>query len=193
MSITAVPLRPVAKGSLTKLWLGVAVLVLGAGGLVWAGERGAGGPNSAFMADNGEQDGVITTKSGLQYKVVHEGTGASPTTADVALIGYRGSLVDGTVFDQNEHAPIPVDAVVPGFSEALQLMKKGGEYKLWIPPELGYGDKLPAGAPIPPNAVLIFDVKLLDFQSRETFMQQMRQLQAEQAQQTGAAPQQPAP
>lgn len=189
MSITAVPLHPVAKGSLTRLWLGVAALALGAGGLVWAGERSAGGPTSSFMAENAEQDGVITTKSGLQYKVVREGTGASPTTTDVALIGYRGSLVDGTVFDQNEHAPIPVDAVVPGFSEALQLMKKGGEYKLWIPPELGYGDKLPAGAPIPPNAVLIFDVKLLDFQSREAFMQQMRQLQAEQAQHTGAAPQ----
>ena len=72
---------------------------------------------------------------------------------------------------------MPVDGVVPGFSEALQLMKRGGEYKLFIPPKLAYGDKVPEGGPIPPNSVLIFDVKLVDFKSKAEIMQMQQQMQ----------------
>lgn len=176
MSVTAVPLRPIAKGSVTRVWVGVAAIALSAAGLAWAGQRGVVASPSAFMADNGQEPGVVTTDSGLQYKVIAPGQGPSPTQSDVTLISYRGTLVDGTVFDQNEQAAMPVEGVVPGFSEALKLMKRGGEYKLFIPPELAYGKDVPAGGPIPPDAVLIFDVKLIDFKSRAEIMQMQQQM-----------------
>lgn len=177
MSVTAVPLRPVAKGAITKLWAGVALLVLGAGGLAAAGTAGAGGPAASFLSANAGQEGVVTTPTGLQYKVEKDGTGASPTDTDVVLVSYKGTLTDGTVFDENPQAAMPVEGVVPGFAEGLKLMKRGGEYKLWIPPELAYGDKVPAGGPIPPNAVLIFDVKLLDFKSHAEIMRMQEEAQ----------------
>jgi FKBP-type peptidyl-prolyl cis-trans isomerase FkpA len=185
MSTTAVPLRPIAKGSLARLWIGVAALALAAGGLAWAGQQGITASPSTFMAQNGDADGVITTASGLQYKVLAEGTGPSPTTADVALVGYKGTLLDGTVFDENPQAPMPIDGVVPGFSEGLQKMKKGGKYRLWIPPQLGYGDQ--AAGPIPAGSILIFDVELHDFKSRAEIMQMQQMMQ----QQQGAAGAQP--
>lgn len=181
MSTTAVPLRPIAKGSLTRLWVGVAVIALAAGGLAWAGQMHVEATPSSFLAHNAHEDGVVTTDSGLQYKVLSEGTGASPTTADVALVGYKGTLLDGTVFDENPQAPMPIDGVVPGFSEGLQKMKKGGKYRLWIPPQLGYGDQ--AAGPIPAGSVLVFDVELHDFKSRAELMQMQQMLQ----QQGGAA------
>lgn len=185
MSITAVPLRPIARGSLTRLWIGVAALALAAGGLAWAGQQGIEASPSTFMAQNAGADGVITTPSGLQYQVLTEGTGPSPTTADVALVGYKGTLLDGTVFDENPQAPMPIDGVVPGFSEGLQKMKKGGKYRLWIPPQLGYGDQ--AAGPIPAGSILIFDVTLHDFKSRAEIMQMQQMMQ----QQQGAAGAQP--
>jgi FKBP-type peptidyl-prolyl cis-trans isomerase FkpA len=177
MSTTAVPLHPIAKGSLTKLWVGVATLALAAGGLSWAGMRDMAPAADAFLSDNSEAPGVVTTQSGLQYQVIKQGTGASPAASDVALVAYKGTLLDGTVFDQNENAAMPVDGVVPGFSEALQLMKKGGEYRIWLPPELAYGDQVPEGGPIPPNAVLSFDVKLLEFKSKAEIMQMQQEMQ----------------
>src|SRR3546814_3256166 len=123
-----VPLRPIAKGSLTRLWVGVAIAALAGAGLAYAGTEGVIGKSPAgFMTANADEAGVITTQSGLQYKVLEEGEGDSPTADDVALINYTGMLTDGEVFDQNERAPLPVDGVVPGFSEGLQLMKRGGE------------------------------------------------------------------
>ena len=178
MSITAVPLRPIAKGSLTKLWIGVAAIVLAAGGLAWAGQQGVVPSGAAFLTRNADEAGVVTTDSGLQYKVLEEGQGASPTASDVALVGYKGTLTDGTVFDQNEQTAMPVDGVVPGFSEGLQKMKRGGRYRLWIPPQLGYGDKVPDGGPIPKNAVLVFDVHLIDFKSRAEILQMQQEMQA---------------
>lgn len=163
MSATAVPLRPIAKGSLTKLWLGIVVLVLAAAVLAWAG----------------------ATRS-LGFEVLSEGEGASPTLSDVVLISYVGKLSDGTVFDQNERAPLPVEGVVPGFSQALQQMKKGGHYKVTIPPHLGYGSK--AVGPIPANSTLEFDVKLIDFKSRGEIEQMQRELQAMQMQGGPGAP-----
>ena len=177
MSVTAVPLRPIAKGSLSRLWIGVGAVALAAAGLAWAGQQGVASSPAAFMAHNGGEPGVITTESGLQYKVIKEGQGPSPKVSDVTLVSYQGTLIDGTVFDKNEQTAMPVDGVVPGFSEALQLMKSGGEYKIFIPPQLAYGDKVPEGGPIPPNSVLIFDIKLLDFKSREEIMRMQQEMQ----------------
>ena len=187
MSTTAVPLRSIAKGSLTRLWIGVAAIALAAGGLAWAGQQHVESTPSAFLADNADAEGVVSTESGLQYTVLTEGTGPSPTTADVALVGYKGTLLDGTVFDENPQAPMPVDGVVPGFSEGLQKMKKGGKYRLWIPAELGYGDQ--AAGPIPAGSVLVFDVELHDFKSRAEIMQMQQMMQQQQGGAPGAAPQ----
>ncbi|PZU15161.1 MAG: peptidylprolyl isomerase [Sphingobium sp.] len=181
MSTTAVPLRPIAKGSLTRLWIGVALVALAAGGLAWAGQQGVEPSPAAFLIQNARASGVITTESGLQYKVLEEGTGASPTTSDIALVGYKGTLLDGTVFDENPQAPMPVDGVVPGFSEGLQKMKKGGKYRLWIPAALGYGDR--AAGPIPAGSVLVFDVTLHDFRSKAELIKLQQQMQ-----QQGMAP-----
>lgn len=175
MSTTAVPLRPIAKGSLTRLWIGVAAVALAAGGLAWAGQIGMAPSPASFMAANAGEQGVVATPSGLQYKVLEEGEGASPTAADVALVGYKGTLLDGTVFDENPQTAMPVDGVVPGFSEGLQKMKKGGKYRLWIPPQLGYGDQ--ATGPIPANSVLVFDVQLHDFKSKAEIMQMQQMMQ----------------
>ena len=181
MSTTAVPLRPIAKGSLTRLWIGVALVALEAGGLAWAGQQGGEPSPAAFLVQQARASGVVTTESGLQYKVLEEGTGASPTTSDIALVGYKGTLLDGTVFDENPQAPMPVDGVVPGFSEGLQKMKKGGKYRLWIPAALGYGDR--AAGPIPAGSVLVFDVTLHDFRSKAELMKLQQQMQ-----QQGMAP-----
>jgi FKBP-type peptidyl-prolyl cis-trans isomerase len=149
MSVTAVPLRPIAKGSVAKLWVGLAALSLAAVGLAWAGT-------------SGQQ--MTTTASGLQLQAIEEGTGPSPTTTDIVLVHYTGRLEDGTVFDTSEGkqpVPFPVTGVIPGFTEGLQMMKKGGTYRLRIPPELAYGPQ-GAGGVIPPNATLEFDIQLLD-------------------------------
>ena len=175
MSTTAVPLRPIAKGSLARLWVGVALVALAAGGLAWAGQRGVEPSPATYLAQNARADGVVTTDSGLQYKVLEEGQGASPSTSDVALVGYKGTLLDGTVFDQNPQTAMPVDGVVPGFSEGLQKMKKGGKYRLWIPPQLGYGEQ--AAGPIPANSVLVFDVELHDFKSKADIMRMQQMMQ----------------
>jgi hypothetical protein len=149
MSVTAVPLRPIAKGSVTKLWIGLAALSLGAVGLAWAGT-------------SGQQ--MTTTASGLKLQAIEEGTGPSPTTTDIVLVHYTGRLEDGTVFDTSQGkqpVPFPVTGVIPGFTEGLQMMKKGGTYRLRIPPDLAYGPQ-GAGGVIPPNATLEFDIQLLD-------------------------------
>lgn len=181
MSVTAVPLRPIAKGSIARLWVGVAAVALAAGGLAWAGQQGVAGSPASFLARNASKPGIITTESGLQYEVIKDGEGASPTKGDVTLVSYTGKLIDGTVFDKSDQTAMPVEGVVPGFAEALQLMKRGGEYKIYLPPKLAYGEKVPEGGPIPPNAVLIFDVKLIDFKSREEIMQMQREMQQLQA------------
>jgi len=121
--------------------------------------------NKEFLAANGKKDGVVTLDSGLQYKVIKQGTGASPKADSKVKVHYKGTLVDGKVFDSSydrgEPAEFPVNQVIPGWTEALQLMKVGDKWQLVIPPELAYGER---GAPprIPPNAVLVFDVELLD-------------------------------
>jgi FKBP-type peptidyl-prolyl cis-trans isomerase len=116
-----------------------------------------------FLADYAQQDGVTTTDSGLMYKVITPGDGASPDANDVVEVHYEGRLTDGTVFDSSyergETIEFPLNRVIPGWTEGLQLMQEGSKYEFVIPPELGYGSR-GAGDVIPPNAVLIFDVEL---------------------------------
>ncbi len=194
MSITAVPLRPIAKGSVTRLWIGIALVVAAAGGLAWAGQHGLSSTSAGFFAANAAEPGVVALPSGVQYKVLEEGKGPKPTAQDVVLVGYKGELTDGTVFDQNEQTAMPVDGVVPGFSEGLQQMQRGGRYKLWIPATLGYGAE--AKGPIPANSTLIFEVHLLDFKSKaeiQAMQQQMQLLQQHGAGAGGAPVPAPAP
>lgn len=118
----------------------------------------------AFLKENGAKEGVTTLPSGLQYRVITEGTGPSPTADSKVEVHYKGTLIDGTEFDSSykrgEPASFPVGGVIPGWTEALQLMKEGAKWELAIPPALAYGER---GAPpvIPPNSALIFEVELL--------------------------------
>lgn len=119
---------------------------------------------AAFLAENAKKPGVKTTDSGLQYEVITEGKGAKPKATDVVKVHYEGKLVDGTVFDSSrqrgEPIEFPLNRVIPGWTEGVQLMNVGSRYKLTIPANLGYGED--GAGPIPPNAVLVFDVELLD-------------------------------
>jgi hypothetical protein len=178
MSVTAVPIAPTPRRVLAMLWGGLALALAVAVWLAFAGTSRAiaqTGTTEQFLEWNARQSGVQTTASGLQYKVLAAGEGGKPTDADVALISYKGTLRDGTVFDQNERAPLPVAQVVPGFSEGLKLMQKGGKYRLWIKPELGYGAR--ETGPIPPNSLLVFDVELIEFIPQAVLQQmQMQQM-----------------
>lgn len=120
--------------------------------------------SQAYLDQNKAKPGVKVTASGLQYEVVKEGSGESPKATDKVTVHYRGTLPDGTVFDssydRNEPATFPVNGVIPGWVEALQLMKPGAKYRLVIPPALAYAER-GAGGEIGPNQVLIFDVELL--------------------------------
>lgn len=117
-----------------------------------------------FLAKNKSAEGVQTTASGLQYKIIQQGTGASPKGDDVVVVNYKGTLIDGTEFDssykRNMPAEFPLKGVIPGWTEGLQLLKKGGKAMFFVPPALAYGDR--PRQQIPGNAVLIFDVELLD-------------------------------
>lgn len=120
-----------------------------------------------FLAENGSKEGVVTTESGLQYIVLKEGEGDKPTLSDQVKVHYTGKLLNGDVFDssfeRNEPVTFYVRSVIPGWTEALQLMSPGAEYKLFIPSALAYGEQGgPRGSNIGPNEVLIFDVKLID-------------------------------
>ncbi|MFA6243165.1 MAG: FKBP-type peptidyl-prolyl cis-trans isomerase [Candidatus Hydrogenedentales bacterium] len=119
----------------------------------------------AFLAENGKKPGVQTTETGLQYIVVKEGTGEMPKATDTVKTHYRGTLINGEQFDssydRNEPAEFPVNRVIPGWTEILQKMKVGSNYKVFVPSKLAYGEKGARGA-IPPNATLIFDVELLE-------------------------------
>ncbi|NJN05875.1 MAG: FKBP-type peptidyl-prolyl cis-trans isomerase [Rhodobacteraceae bacterium] len=117
-----------------------------------------------FLAANGKKAGVKTTASGLQYKVLKSGNGKTPKLTDTVTAHYHGTLIDGTVFDSSvergEPVPFPVNGVIPGWTEALQLMKEGDKWQLVIPAKLAYGER-GAGGKIGPNSALVFDVELL--------------------------------
>lgn len=194
--VTRVPLQPIAKGSLLKLWLGVLVAVLVAAAVAWA-----------------------AMPKGLTVTTITAGEGASPTAEDVVFLRYTGKLADGTVFDQTQEggwpvpgilpdgAALPLGQMIPGFTEAVVQMQKGGSYEVFIPAEKGYGEDVPPDGPIPANSDLYFDITLVDFMSEEeaqqkymTMMQVLQEAQGAEgapgAPGPGAAPQpipQPAP
>ncbi|MDP3905805.1 FKBP-type peptidyl-prolyl cis-trans isomerase [Novosphingobium sp.] len=161
--ITRVPLQPIAKGALSKLWIGVAAAALAAAGLAYA-----------------------TLPGSIAIDTLKVGTGPSPTVNDVVLIKYKGTLPDGKVFDQQEQAAFPVEGVIPGFTQALQKMQRGGKYKVEIPAALAYGDK--AAGDIPPNTDLTFEIELLDFKDRAEIEAAQRAMQAQMQQMQGGAP-----
>lgn len=162
--ITRVPLQPIGKGSISKLWLGVvAAIALGAG-LAWA-----------------------TIPASVKVETIRAGSGPSPTLTDTVLMNYKGMLPDGKVFEENQRVPLEVGGAVPGFTRALQQMQKGGKYRIHIPAKLGYGAQ--GGGPIPPNTDLDFEVELLEFINTEQLnaqRQMMQQMMQQQMQQGGA-------
>ncbi len=173
--ITRVPLQPIKKGSLPKLWLGIAAAALAGAGLAWSAAAG-----------------------GVNVIEITAGTGGSPSADDVVFVKYVGKLKDGTEFDRSrdlqlpvpgllpEGAPLIPSATIPGFAEGMVKMKKGGKYTLEIPADKGYGASPPPGSRIPANADLVFEVELVDFMPREEaerrfqVIQQMMQMQQQQ-------------
>jgi FKBP-type peptidyl-prolyl cis-trans isomerase FkpA len=177
--ITRVPIQPVAKGSLTKLWIGVFLAVMVGAGLAWSAV-----PRS-FSVD-----------------VVTEGSGPMAAKGDVVFLKYKGTLAaDGTVFDESQDIPLPVEglfpkgapfpveegATIPGFYQGLQQMQKGGKYELFIPADQAYGATPPPNSPIPANADLQFEIEVVDIMSRATFDRNLQILQQTMQQQMGGA------
>lgn len=168
--ITRVPLQPIAKGSLTKLWLGVLAAVLLGAGLAWA-----------------------ALPKGVDVDVISEGTGPNPGKTDVIFVRYTGTLNDGKVFDQSQDVPLPIEGLlpkgsplplgrmIPGFAEGAVRMKKGGKYKLFIPADKAYGaegQKDQQGFEvIPPNSDLNFEVELVDIMTEADFQRRIQVLQ----------------
>jgi len=117
-----------------------------------------------FLAENQKKEGIKTLPSGLQYKVLTEGSGKMPKADDTVTVNYKGTLIDGTEFDspykRGQPASFQVNGVIKGWTEALQLMKEGSKWQLFIPPDLAYGER-GAGRTIPPNSTLIFEVELI--------------------------------
>ncbi len=127
-------------------------------------EAAARAEGESFLAENGKKKNVLTTPSGLQYVVEKEGTGAQPTAEDEVTVHYTGKLLDGKVFDSSvnrgEPATFPLNRVIPGWTEGVQLMKEGAKYTFFIPSDLAYGAQGVPGA-IPPHSTLIFEVELI--------------------------------
>ncbi|HDZ56631.1 MAG TPA: FKBP-type peptidyl-prolyl cis-trans isomerase [Pseudomonas xinjiangensis] len=125
--------------------------------------RAAGQAGIDYLAQNGQREGVVTLPSGLQYLVINEGTGATPAASSTVQTHYEGTLINGEVFDSSykrgQPAEFPVGGVIAGWTEALQLMKEGAKWRLYIPSELAYGAR--AAGSIPPHSALVFDIELL--------------------------------
>ncbi|MDA8100356.1 MAG: FKBP-type peptidyl-prolyl cis-trans isomerase [Nitrospiraceae bacterium] len=149
----------------------LAVLLFAALPLVAKGAESAAEKNlkegEAFLAANAKKEGVKTLPSGLQYEVIKEGTGKKPAATDTVTVHYKGTLINGMEFDssykRNQPSTFPLNRVIPGWTEGVQLMKEGSKYRLFIPSHLAYGSR-GAGGLIGPNATLIFEVELLSIQ-----------------------------
>lgn len=168
--ITRVPLQPIGKGSLTKLWLGVIAVVLLAASVAYASMPGS-----------------------VEVETVQAGAGPNPAATDVVLVNYTGKLADGTVFDEGQQTPLPLEGMIEGFREGALEMQKGGKYVMTIPSDKAYGAEAKVNPQtgeeaIPANSDLVFEVELLDFMAFADFQAQMAEMQrAMQAQQGGAA------
>ena len=127
--------------------------------------KGAKSEGEKYLSENAKKEGVVTLPSGLQYQVLKEGNGKSPKATDKVVCHYEGMLIDGTMFDSSvqrgEPATFPLNGVIAGWTEGLQLMKEGAKYRFFIPYQLAYGER-GAGASIPPFATLVFDVELIE-------------------------------
>ncbi len=125
-----------------------------------------------FLVENASKPNIKTTPSGLQYEIIEEGSGDHPKPTDKVSVHYTGKLIDGTVFDSSvergQPATFGLNQVIPGWTEGIQLMKKGGKIRLYIPENLGYGAQAPPGSGISPYSTLIFDVELLEINPEET-------------------------
>lgn len=197
MSITAVPLRPIKKGSITTLWTGLAAVALAAGGLAYwstADIRADYQTNAEWFANNAGKEGVVTTKSGLQYRIIREGEGRNATNEDVVIAGYKGTLRDGTEFDAAPQVDFHIGEPIPGFDEGLKMAKKGSKMELWIPSELAYGEReIPnpqtGEVLIPANSMLRFEVDVIDVITEAEFQSvmeaQQKQMEAMQQQMGG--------
>ena len=170
--VTRVPLQPIAKGSVAKLWIGIALAIAAAAGIAWA-----------------------AVPAGIDLETLRAGSGPTATDEDVVFVKYTGRLEDGTVFDEStplpipegllpEGSPFPVSGgVIEGFAQGLKQMQKGGRYILEIPGRLAYGETPPPGSDIPPNADLEFEDEVVDIMQRSDFegriamLQQMMQQQ----------------
>lgn len=126
--------------------------------------------NQTFLQENAQREGVTVTESGLQIETIEEGSGASPDASDVVTVHYQGTLIDGREFDSSykrgQPISFPLNGVIPGWTEGLQHMKEGGKARLVIPSELGYGAQGAPGSIIGPNAVLVFEIELLNVEQR---------------------------
>ncbi|WP_100259510.1 FKBP-type peptidyl-prolyl cis-trans isomerase [Qipengyuania seohaensis] len=174
--ITRVPLRPIKKGSLTKLWLGVIVAILLGAGLAWA-----------------------AVPKGVEVETLTEGVGPSPQIGDVVFANYVGTLPDGTEFDRSQPSPFPPEVfpagtpfpleeeggLIQGFVDGLMQTQKGGKYRIEIPAEQAYGATPPPGSEIPANSDLVFEVEVTEIMSLEEAQQRFMQLQAQMGAQGG--------
>lgn len=173
--VTAVPIRPISRGSLVKLWLGLLILCLAGAGLAWIG-------TSPLQ--------VRTTSTGLRYQVIASGDGPNVTSADLVQLEYvgraNGHEFDSTAAHGGEPMVTGTSGMIPGFGEALQLMRKGSRYRVWIPPHLAYNGQVPPGAPFGPNDTLEFDLHIIQVAPGMAAVQQAQQMQQLQQQMEAA-------
>lgn len=165
-SVTAVPLRPLARGSVPKLWIAVGLLVLIAAGLGWWGTRGLQ---------------RTTMPNGVSYQVIREGEGDVISSADIILVHFVGRKQDGEVFADTRQSRQPLQATtdnfLPGVGEGLKLMRKGSVYRFWVPPRVWRGQLATQQAPFGPDETLTFDVQIVDVQQNGVAMMRAQQMQ----------------
>ena len=177
--VTRVPVKPTSTGSRVMLFTGIVLALLIAAAFAW-----------------------YTAPKGVSVDEIRAGTGDSPTASDVVFVHYTGKLADGTVFDEGQATPLPLEGMIPGFREGALKMQKGGKYVVEIPSDMGYGDEekvnpMTGEVAIPAGSDLVFEIEMLDFMPFEEFQQRMQAMQQMMQQQQGqggqAMPGQPAP